>query len=642
MPLQSGGSGRHFGNPDALPPSDGSAPPGTDTTLGLQNTTLLLRVLATTDLHAHLLSYDYCTNRPQFGLGLAQTASLIAEARAGVPGSLLLDNGDFLQGSVLADLAAQTGRRRPHPAVAAFNTLGYDAVALGNHEFNYGLPVLTRALRDARFAILSANIARTLGPDPLADDLLFSPCTIVERQLPDPDGTLHPVRIGILGLTPPQILVWDRHHLAGRVVARPMAEAASAWVPELRRRGAEVVICLAHTGLTPDCGGAEEGATGESAEEIARIPGIDAVVAGHSHLVHPPAPLRLPGGTGTAPIVQPGHSGSHLGQIDLMLRHDGTGWQVEESRTEARSASELVAGLSPRALRQAAGPLRTALSADHRAAQERMRRRLGSTAGPLHSYFAGAADNQATRLIGAALRAHTRLRLAGRSEAALPVVATVTPFRMGGRSGPLNYTDIAPGPLSLRHVFDLYPFPNLLVAQLVRGADLVEILRKSSTIWTRLTPGLPDQPLIDPTTPLSRYEILNGMDYAIDLTRPADDRSAGRIGDVRIGGRPLSPETPVVLVTNSYQTGAAPIPGARTILDERTLCTDALVRYITATGNCGPYDGGGWRFVPVPGTSVLYDSGAGAPDNLAEVAHLAPELLGVTAEGFHRFRLHLG
>ncbi|NJM83733.1 MAG: hypothetical protein HC844_15875 [Tabrizicola sp.] len=210
----------------------------------------MLRLIATTDLHASVLPYDYCANRPLNGQSLARIASQIAMARAEVPNSLLLDNGDFLQGNPLADYAATSSRRRrPHPVIAAFNALGYDAATLGNHEFNYGLPVLTSAISAAHFPIVSANVAVKLGKSPARDKTFVPPFALLTRTVTDSEGRLHRLRIGVIGFTPPQIEVWDRDHLAGRIRARDILASARAWLPRLKARGADVIVALAHCGI---------------------------------------------------------------------------------------------------------------------------------------------------------------------------------------------------------------------------------------------------------------------------------------------------------------------------------------------------------------------------------------------------------
>jgi 2',3'-cyclic-nucleotide 2'-phosphodiesterase/3'-nucleotidase len=218
---------------------------------------ITLRILATTDLHGHILPWDDLADRPAPDRGLAQIASLIAQARAEVPGSLLLDQGDFLNGSPLADHVAQAARSAPnrkkdrgkpiHPMIAAMKHLGYDAVTLGNHEFSQGLGLLRHALRQARFATVCTNLDR-LGPT--AQRRSFAPRQILlRRQLWDQNGTPHELVVGILGFLPPQTTVWERHHLTGKLAVRAILDSARAAVPRLRRAGADLVIALSHSGI---------------------------------------------------------------------------------------------------------------------------------------------------------------------------------------------------------------------------------------------------------------------------------------------------------------------------------------------------------------------------------------------------------
>jgi 2',3'-cyclic-nucleotide 2'-phosphodiesterase/3'-nucleotidase len=603
-----------------------------------------LRILATTDIHAQLLSYDYFANRPQFGMGLAQTASLIAQARAEAPDAILLDNGDFLQGSALAELAAMPGRRtRPHPAITAFNVLGYDAAALGNHEFNYGLGILREAITAARFPVVSANVALELGDHPTGDRLLTRPYALIQRRLTARGGQMRDITVGVLGLTPPEILDWDHGLLAGKIEVRPMIEAARAWVPEMRRAGADLVVCLAHTGITDLT---EHDRREGMATEIAAIEGVDAMVAGHSHLVFPNAQLyadpridAMAGRLAGKPAVQPGHSGSHLGVIDLTLTHGPFGWKRHEARARAISASEVVAGLSPKTIRAGANPLRAALGADHRSALSWTRRTLGKTLVPLTTYFAQAADSRAMRVLAAAKIAHVAAAIEGRPEALLPIIAGVTPFRTGGRGGPLNFTDIAAGPLSVRHVFDLYPFPNSIVASVATGAQILARLEAGTAVYRMVRPGEQDQPLIDPGTSGFILELFPGLTYQIDLSRPPG--VPGRIRDLRFEGRPVERTMRFVVASNSYRLGTHPELAGEVILDGNTPVTSVIAEFLRTSGEIGLPGGPGWSFARLPGTSVIYDSGAAALGHMDEVRELSPRFLGITDEGFHRFRLHL-
>ncbi|MEM7567914.1 MAG: metallophosphoesterase, partial [Pseudomonadota bacterium] len=183
-----------------------------------------LRLMETTDLHVHVFPYDYYGDRPVDDFGLARTAALIAAVRAESSNALLLDNGDFIQGNPMGDyMAYEKGLDDGvvHPMIAAMNALGVDASTLGNHEFNYGLDYLGKALDDADFPIVSANVARLpLGARPLEDDTLVPPYAIIEREITLGDGSTAPIKIGLIGFVPPQIMVWDKRHLEGQVDAR--------------------------------------------------------------------------------------------------------------------------------------------------------------------------------------------------------------------------------------------------------------------------------------------------------------------------------------------------------------------------------------------------------------------------------------
>ena len=286
--------------------------------------------MATTDLHAYLVPYDYFNDRPVTAFGLTRTAALIRAARAEVAQSLLFDNGDFLQGSAIGDYLARDRTRLPHSMLTAFAQLGYDAGTLGNHEFNFGLNFLSRVLAEAAHPVVSSNVLFSRGRDPLLDQHFVEPYALLRRKMTDGAGAVHDLTVGVIGFTPPQILQWDRQHLEGRLHVREMKEAAQILVPRLRAAGADIVVALAHTGIAePDAGGA---AREDCAVDIAGIDGIDVVIAGHSHLTFPGPDYRASGVIDPVggrlcgkPAVLPGHFGSHLGIIDLVLRRDAAG-----------------------------------------------------------------------------------------------------------------------------------------------------------------------------------------------------------------------------------------------------------------------------------------------------------------------------
>ena len=190
-----------------------------------------LRIMETTDLHVHIYPYDYYGDRPVDTVGLARTAAHINAVRAEASNSLLLDNGDFLQGNPMGDyIAYERGMKEGdmHPMIAALNVLNFDASTLGNHEFNYGLGFLMKSLAGANFPVLCANVAKETGAAPTADTTLVKPYMILDRQLTDGAGNSHPIKVGLIGFVPPQIMNWDRRHLEGNVTARDIVETARA------------------------------------------------------------------------------------------------------------------------------------------------------------------------------------------------------------------------------------------------------------------------------------------------------------------------------------------------------------------------------------------------------------------------------
>lgn len=641
-------------SPDSQDPRDRELSPDPAETKGsaARQPMAELRLIATSDLHASLMPYDYCANRPNSNLGLGAISQQIAEARGEARNCLLFDNGDFLQGNPLADYAATARRRRVHPVITAFNTLGYDAATLGNHEFDYGLRFLSEALAGARFPVVSANIATRLGPSPARDETLVPAFTILRRQIFDTEGRAHVLRVGVIGFAPPQIAEWDRDTPGARVHTRDILASARAWLPRLRARGADIIVALAHSGIgavDPE-DGSENAATA-----LAALPEVDAVVAGHSHQVFPgpgfaasadvdPVLGRLAG----KPAVMPGHSGSHVGIIDLNLQHSSTGsrrWQVVGAKVRIGQRSADGAMATP-ALHQALAP-------DHRAALAWSRRQLGETLVPLHSHFATVAPSAALDLIAEAKAAHVRCALAETSLAGLPLLSSASPFRVGGRGGAENFTDIPAGALRMRNLSDLYPFPNTIVTLLLTGAEIADWLERAVAIFRQITPGETDAPLLDADIPSFVFETIPQLSYAIDLSQPARFDGQGRLAQpeahritgLRFGDRPIAAAEEFLLVTNSHRAGRARLQDPT--LDPHVVFTDGarvqsiIAAHVQRRGTVGAAARRNWHFLPMPGTSVTIATGDGAGPHLDEIASFRPHRLGRNPAGFTHYRLHL-
>jgi 2',3'-cyclic-nucleotide 2'-phosphodiesterase/3'-nucleotidase len=245
---------------------------------------LKLRILETTDLHMNLVGWDYYQDKAVEDFGLDRTVTLIKAARAEARNTLLFDNGDLLQGSPLGDYMARVKPPQPgqvHPAYKVLNALGYDAANVGNHEFNYGLPYLKRSLLGAAFPYVNANLVVDDGRGKPAEAAnVFTPYVILQRQFTDETGAPQTLKVGVIGFVPPQVLLWDRQSLLGQVVAKDIPETARLLIPRMKAEGADIVVVIAHSGF-------ERGETVFFAENavarLAEVPGVTAVLFGHSH-----------------------------------------------------------------------------------------------------------------------------------------------------------------------------------------------------------------------------------------------------------------------------------------------------------------------------------------------------------------------
>ncbi len=614
-----------------------------------------LRLLATTDLHVNLLPYDYYADEPADTLGLARAGGLIERLRAEAPNCLLFDNGDFLQGNPMGDYIARhhgLPAGEVHPMIAAMNALEYDAVTLGNHEFNFGLGFLDRALQDAVFPVVSANVVRQRGKTPLDDSPLRPPYVLLDRTLVAEDGTDLPIRVGVVGLAPPQIALWDRAHMSGQAETRDMVEAAAAWAGQARAAGADLVVALCHSGI--GCAATRPGEE-NAALAVAALDDIDAVVMGHTHLVFPSAQIPAlsdlwPEGVdmrrGTLhgkPAVMAGFNGSHVGVIDLHLSRRDGGWALEDFACQARPIVHR--GKDGRCVPTTTSlrPVAAAAHAAHLATLGHIRRPVGTTSVPLHSYFAQLGPTAALGLICAAQRAAVAEVLAGTPCADLPILSAAAPFKAGGRGGPDNYTDIPCGALALRHLAGLYHFPNTLRAVRMTGVALAGWLSRAAAQFNQVAPGAQDAPLIDPRFPSYNFDLIDGLTYEIDLS--AAPGSPERVRDLRHDGHPLDPDRDYVVATNDYRAAGGgdliDAGDAELMQDCLRANFDLLMDHVRRAGTVAPQRPDVWRFAPMPGTTVLFRTGLRAAAHLHEIAHLRPEILQRDDSGFLNLRLHL-
>lgn len=298
-----------------------------------------LRILETTDIHAALMNYDYYQTKIDNRIGLVKTATLIHQARKEVKNSLLFDDGDHLKGNPLGEYLARIRglhKGKTHPVYRAFNFLHYDAIAIGNHEFNYGLRFLNTSIKGAKMPVLNANVYSVKTNKPY-----FTPYVILKRSLVDNKGIKHELKVGVIGFMPTQIMKWDRATLEGKVFAKPIVQSAKEFIPIMKGEGADIIVALAHTGISSEPYSPD---TENAVYYLTKIPGIDVVLSGHSHSVFPGAGFQsLPrtnietGEINGKPVVMAGAFGSRLGIIDLKIEKDTNKWKIVKGRSQTRS-----------------------------------------------------------------------------------------------------------------------------------------------------------------------------------------------------------------------------------------------------------------------------------------------------------------
>ena len=588
-----------------------------------------LRILATSDLHMHLTDYNFITDTTSATHGFAGVATLIeqarSEARAQSAGCVLFDNGDLLQGTAMGDWLAQHPVTAQHPVIACLNTLGYDAVGVGNHDLDYGLPYLRAVAAQLRAPMVASNLS---GSDlsPLTATSVI-PCEIPATQY---TAARH-LKIGVLSVLPQQTALWNHHVLSGIATVDHAVDRLTATIPALRAQGVDLVVLLAHLGLE------KNNQQDETAVKLAQIPGIDAMITGHTHRrfpspTHPKAKgLDTKGGTvATVPAMMPGHAGSDLAVLDLDLTQSRTGaWQVTNHTCTLRQNTDQT-------------PPAQVVQSATKGAQLALRRHLSEVAGQtpqdLQNFFALVQPTPICTLTALAKCRIARAGLQNMAEAALPLIVATAAHTAGGRDGPHNFLHIPKGPVLRRHLAGLDPFGNRIWAIRVSGADLMHRLEQAATVFAQMTRNAPSQNLHNQTVPMFNFDTYFGLHYDIDPLQPV----GRRIKNLRHDETPVMPDQPFVLVTNQFRAagggGYQPLPAERVVLRSDQRLEEGLIE-VLSNPDVGKWQQPPWRIAPSSPVSATLETSPDALQHLHQIAQLSPHVGPTTAEGFVQLRV---
>ncbi|OKJ51247.1 nucleotidase [Streptomyces sp. CB02009] len=535
-------------------------------------------VMGTTDLHGNVFNWDYFTDKEfddkaHNDVGLAKISTLVDQVRKekGRRNTLLIDAGDTIQGTQLSYYYAKvdpiTARRGPvHPMAQAMNAIGYDAAALGNHEFNYGIPVLRKFEEQCDFPLLGANAldAKTLRP-------AFAPYSM--HRLRTPHGK--DVKVAVLGLTNPGIAIWDKANVSGRMVFPGLEEQAAKWVPKLRSMGADVVVVSAHSGSSGTSSYGDqlphiENAAGLVAEQV---PGIDAILVGHAHTEIPEYRVKNKETGKDVVLSEPLKWGQRLTLFDFDLVWEKGRWTVEKVAAQVLNSNTV-----------AEDPEITGLLGDeHKKVVAYVNQIIGTSTAAMTTADAPWKDEPIIDLINVVQAETVKAALAGGAHASLPVLSQASCFSRTAR--------IPAGQVSIKDAAGLYPFENTLEARLMTGAQLKDYLEFSARYYVQTPAGAPvDTAKLTNADgiPDYNYDAVSGLTYDIDIARPA----GSRIVNLSFEGKPLDPAAKFVLAVNNYRAsggGAFPhVAGAQQLWADSDEIRNTIIRWVQAKGTVDP------------------------------------------------------
>lgn len=542
-----------------------------------------LRLLQTTDLHMHLLPFDYTTMQATADRGLANLVDAIADYRRDGMPTFLFDTGDFLQGNPLADAAMTEDEIDRHPMAWAFNYLGYDAVVLGNHDFDYGVDALGRVIRQIDCPVLSANVTA------VRDAPAYLPSTLITVET---TGTEPPLTVGIIGLTTPVVSLTTGN--GGPAVATDdPVEIAAPLAAKLREDGADVVVALCHFGIDPN------DHIENVAADIAAIDAVDVVMAGHTHETFPqgtaysgPAIDADNGAIHGKPATMPGAFGAYLGVIDLEI---------------ARTAeATTITGHTARLHRPTAIARPTVcaqVKALHNSTVAALNQHVAQTLLPFSTAFSLIQPDLTQYLLACSRQLHMEVLLSNTTFDKLPILSTAAPFATGSRADPDDFISVAPGPIMRSDVTAIYPFNNAAVAILRNGAQIKDWLEASALLYRTVQVGQTNQPLIDPQIPPYRFDTIFGLTYEIDVSQAPGNR----IKSIRHNGVSVADSDRFILISTTNRLEQRQnIPCEDVICISQKNSQDILVHSLGLQSPINFVCPNVWDFAHLPNTAAKF------------------------------------
>lgn len=504
-----------------------------------------ITILQTSDLHGMVNPFDYASNKEN-KTSMAHAAAIIKAEREADPDLLLLDTGDTTQANYIQSFLDE----EPHPMIEAMNYLEYDAWTLGNHEFNFDFKYTTKEIEEFQGVTLGGNFYKADGTR-----------WIDAYQIFEVDG----VKVAVFGVDAPHIPQWEKSdpgHYDNMKITNPDEETGKI-LDELEGK-ADVIIGSIHYGLDGEYGVA-------GCREIAETYGdrMDALFIGHAH-------ATVNETIGGIPVLEPGSNGEFVSKVTLTLKADGDGWAVDKAEGELIDCAEVTP--DPEFLAE--------FKDLHEKSLELASREVGAVGktfiDPLEFLpgipSAVLEDDAVTDLVN-----KVQMERAG-ADVSLAALFDAT-------------SNLQAGPFLHRDSVKIYKYDNTLYGVKVTGKQMKAIMEeKAGNFFNQYQPG--DVTIsFNPNIRLYNYDMFAGLDYEIDISKPA----GSRIQNVVYKGQPLKDTDTMILALNNYRYGglvSAGLINEADVVYEGGAVRDMITEYVEALdGPLMPEVDNNWKIV---------------------------------------------